>query len=685
MPDRFRLILRYALDPGNAPEESARRLLQFVEESAAEEVMFLLAPEERSAGHITPDEATAWISEIRKVKPLLAERGATVSLNPWSTLYHSSRGRALHPGQDFRMMVGDNGVESSMSPCPWCANWRSYVAGYFVRLALEIDPTAIWIEDDWRLHNHDPALGFGGCYCASCLDRFSAAVGEPVDRQRLLARVLQPGAPHPWRKLWLDQCRQAILEPAADVARRVWQAVPGMRFGLMTSRPDTHSAEGRDWAALLSTWSTQEQFLVRPHLEPYTETPPISTWSSVARQTVSCCGQRAVYLTEIENSPRSGLYSGSHAYTKWKIERSLMLGAAGVTINHFDNTGMNTWYDRGLGAALGAQRARWDAVASLGIDDSRARGVRVLHAPDIARALDAPGPAAGMRGLVHDSLQWSQVFYTLGISHAFTTGISEDAESIYAVSGQTLRAFDDAAVERLLRHPLLLDLPSAELLLARGFGEQIGVQTIRRASLEEAAYAIEEVDAAFLGGRDPAARPRMCAQRIAPEIGLLDCAPGARVASTLLRGDLSPLAPASVVFENRLGGRVFTACHPLGGAQFYMAYFNRLRQEFFLNLLAMLHRGASGVTIASGHPLQVHAHDLRKGLLIGVTNVIYDTAERWSLHLPVAEITGRSWRHLDRHGRWQELPVSLHANGPLAEIEIRQPLPVLQTAFIHVA
>jgi hypothetical protein len=116
-----------------------------------------------------------------------------------------------------------------------------------------------------------------------------------------------------------------------------------------------------------------------------------------------------------------------------------------------------------------------------------------------------------------------------------------------------------------------------------------------------------------------------------------------------------------------------------------MAYFNRLRQEFFLNLLAMLHRGASGVTIASGHPLQVHAHDLRKGILIGVTNVIYDTAERWSLHLPTAEIAGRSWRSLDQHGRWQDLPVTVHARGPLAEVEIRQPLPVLQTAFIHVA
>jgi hypothetical protein len=61
-------------------------------------------------------------------------------------------------------MVDVYGTKSNAVACPLCPNFREYISNLFAYYAREIEPDTIWVEDDFRLHNHLP-LEWGGCFC----------------------------------------------------------------------------------------------------------------------------------------------------------------------------------------------------------------------------------------------------------------------------------------------------------------------------------------------------------------------------------------------------------------------------------------------------------------------------------------------------------------------------------------
>jgi len=699
----FRMILRYGLDPFNGLEENLKQLENLILESTINEVMFLLMPEERSSGHPTEALSQPWCDAIKQAQGMFAKHGIATSLNPWTTTYHAGRGRHLHPGQNFRMMIGETGADNGMSPCPLCEEWQNYLFDYFVYLAKEIDPVALWVEDDWRLHNHGGEMGYGGCFCAHCLDRFAKRVGEErVTREQIVAAVTAPGEPHPWRAQWLELAWQALSEPAEKLTAALKASKPEMRIGLMSSIPDVQSIEKRDWNGLMDIFTDDdERYLIRPHMPPYTEEPPITTTPGYSRQTIALLDRDADIYPELENSPRCGPYSATHNYSVWEITNGILYGSRGITINHFDNMGMNTYGDRGFGKALGKQRATFDALMELNLDDRKARGVKILFHPDVAQhkwtgdTVSAGGAkmytgedlsglknsGGTLQDLEANSVEWSKVFYILGISHSFTRSIEGEAGEIFAVSDQTLRCYSDDEIKKLLSQNLILDLPSTEILVQRGFGKHIGVESVSRTKLEESGYSIEEVETAFFGGLEGGVKPRVCAQRCANPIGVLVYAPETEVLSTITGAEFDPRFPGSGLFCNELGGMVYTTCYPLGTAQFYMAYFSRVRQEYWSKLLFKM--GGRGQTLACGHPFHVHAHTIAGGISIAATNVVYDTSENVVVQLPATDIEGKQF-HVLEEAKWIDIQPEVETENAIATLTFDLQVETLKTAFITI-
>ena len=101
---------------------------------------------------------------------------------------------------------------------------------------------------------------------------------ENVTREQVVAAVTAPGKPHPWRKKWLELARAALSEPAQKLTDALKAAKPQIRIGLMSSIPDIQSIENRDWNGLMDIFTEDdENYLIRPHMPPYTEEPPITT------------------------------------------------------------------------------------------------------------------------------------------------------------------------------------------------------------------------------------------------------------------------------------------------------------------------------------------------------------------------------------------------------------------------
>lgn len=701
-PHSFRLILRYGLDPFNGLEENLKRLEQFAKESTLDEVMFLLAPEERSSGHPTVEQSRPWMEAMLRAKAMLAGQGIGVSINPWTTTYHSGRGRRLHEGQEFGLMVGETGINNGMTACPLSENWQEYLVDYFVWIAKELNPLALWVEDDWRLHNHGGEMGYGGCFCESCLERFSRQIGQAVTREEVVARVAQPGQPDPMRAKWLEFARRSLAEPAEVLASALKEARPEMRIGFMTSIPDIHSIEGRDWNQLMQIWSGgKDRYLIRPHMPPYTEEPPIVTTPGYSRQTLANLDQSADIYPELENSPRCGQYSGSHAYSAWEIFNAVFYGSRGITINHFDNMGMNTFYDRGFGAALGRHRPVLEQLMSLKLDDRHALGVNILFSPDVAASKWTGEPtgsrakmytgedltrfdsgAASLNDLQANSIEWSKVFYALGISHGFTRGNSETEGEVVAVSDQTLRCYDDDTLLKLLSGKVILDLPSVEILVQRGLGHLIGVRDCSRVKLGETAYSLEEIRPEFFGELEGGVKARMCAQRCADPIGKIDYDEGARILSDIKTADLKTLFPATALYENELGGRVFSHVYPLATGQFYMAYFNVVRQAFWTKVLFVMGGAESKQVIAEEHPLHVHAVNLEHGFFVAATNVIYDKTESFSLRMAEGMLADHRPQVLKASGEWEPLEPVKEVEEGIVRLHFKMKLDPLESAMV---
>ena len=665
-PSFFRYILRFSLDPGYEAESRVAELLNFCRSARVSEVMLFTPAEELSPGHLTDDELEHWLAMARPVSRRLADHGIDLSLNPWTTTYHVTRGRSLRPGQSFSKMVGETGYQAVITPCPLCPQWQAYLANQFIRMAQELNPVAIWIEDDWRLHNHEHDIDanpmhWGGCFCDLHLKRFSQTIGQDVDRVELIKNLLAPGEPHPWRATWIDLWRQTLIEPAEAIRAAVQAVVPKTRFGLMSSVPDVHSVEGRDWPQMQKAWGDEPAFLIRPHMQPYSETPAISTTPCVTRQTLANLEGPIEVYPEMENSPRCGPYSKSASYAAWQCHNAAMFGSRGITINHFDVIGNGIATDPAFGAMLAREKPRLDALAQLNLDDrTGSRGLRVLFHPQVAQHRHVPEGADSINDLAQESYLWGRTAMVLGIANTFSRHIVSDGAP-YAVNGQTLRAFTDEDIRQLLSGVVLLDGESVQVLVKRGFGECIGIKSARWRTQSESAYAYESINEP-----DPAVYghvfPRMTAQRCTARMIEMKPIEGANLRSTIHRYDHTDLFPGMVDFTNPQGGRVISLAYPLDGkAQFFMGFFNRYRRIMLQGLLEQI-APQSEFAHVENHPMHVYRLATEEGLLLAAFNVTMDDVPAVTFRLPRKDQRYTRWRVLKDDGRWCESEVAQRAH-----------------------
>ena len=698
----YRLILRYQIDPEWEADARIDDLLRFCETARIDEVMLLIAAEELSNGHLTEGELENYLWLGRRLRDRLETDGRALSVNPWTTLFQIPRGRRRGAEHPFRPMVGETGRESPTAVCPLCPAWQKWQADVFARMAAEIQPAAIWLDDDFRLHNHGPELGWGGCFCDEHLRRFAEKAGQSVDRESLLDALLQPGTPHPWRRLWFDLSRESLLEALHPIREAVREANPEVTLALMSSMPDQHSAEGRDWAAIRDAFGGDGPLLLRPHMVPYTQSPALQTVPSVTRQTLACIEGPVRAYPELENSPRCGVYSKDAAHTVWQMLEGALITGCGITLNHFDNMGNGTALDPRLAQPLAEARPQLDALAELETGEANALGAQVLFSPQVADhlelpPLDGPRPAVSgeelslrmqrnpsggggdftgsMQSLVHNSLIWGQTLGILGVAHRFSSRIAPDNGPVF-VNGQTLRAFDDDAIRRLLGGFVILDATAFEVLEARGFGNSAGVRGGGWHSLNDAVFSYERI-----GEPDPAvygiADPRMCAQRCAAKV--LRLVPdGAHALTELCGPDHAVLWPGAVRHATPEGGTAVVLAYPLdGGAQFFMAFFNRFRRIFFQQLLR--HSETAAPLAFSGDGTRCYRQRVRGGDLFAVLNPTADPLPETAFRLGAREPAEGDWHWLAENGAWHGIVPENRADGALA---FPATVPPLRGAFL---
>ncbi|MBR7130768.1 MAG: hypothetical protein IKC82_02100 [Lentisphaeria bacterium] len=652
--DKFRYILRYYIDPGYDEDTRIAELLDFCQEGEIDDVMLFFNAEEVNNGHITKEELAPWLVMAKKIKNALASIGVTMSVNPWTTTLHVPRGRKLKKGQEnFTLMVGETGENNGVTTCPLCENWLAYICSLWSMVAGELHPSAIWIEDDWRLFNHGDVLGRGGCFCEKHLAELGRRVGRKVTRKEVLANVYGSGDVHPWRKELFEINRRAMSEPLAAIRQAVQQASPETRIGLMCGTVDSVSQEGARWAELQDAAGFDPAFLVRPTLYPYTEIWPMLQFPVPARLIIAALKRPLDIAPELETGPRHGAYSKGNAFAGWELEQCAAIGAHNVTINHFDMLGCGCSTAPGFARMLKKKKPRLNAVKTLRLDDDDSIGANILFSSRNAEFLKAGANGGKMAALANYSDEWGRVGAILGFSFRFTEKIVPSGQ-VTLVSGQTLNAFSDDEVKRLLAGGVILDAIAAETLIDRGMGRYLGLSSYTRHHYDTLPFSYEEIpeeDVSVYGVRNP----RMTLQRACREIDEFTVADAeVKLLSNIRRYDHQFIAGGVFAFDNELGGRVLTLAYALGdrgeSEWFYMGFFNPFRRIFIQKLLRFA-APETAIAFAEEFPFQMHRVSCESGEFFAAVNATSDDAEK--VVIAVFALPEGRWEVLDGDGNWQ--------------------------------
>lgn len=493
MPDAFRYCFRFCCDPGFNDESEIPKLLSFVDEALVDDVMVFVNVEEINTGHMDEPEQDVWLALLRRIKALLDERDVSLSVNHWHSLMHADLGKRLRPDQPFRGMVDPYGNVSSLCVCPLDENWRAYIARIYARYAA-LSPDTVWVEDDFRYHNHDP-LVWGGCFCEEHMRRFSARAGKPLTREAFVAGVLQPGEPSPYRKIWLDECREGLEDAARAIEKAVHAVDPGVKIGLMSSVPYVHSAEGRNWKSLLGALCGNGNPPVsRIHLPAYQELVPskyLQAFHMVSYVNRALLAPETLVYPELENYPYSR-FSKSRTFTRFQLLSSLALNLSGMTIDLFDLNGRGIIPGDGFQTMLREVKPVLNAMNASGAFAAERRGVCVLVDERASYTLHTQA-GARMEELYPEEVYWAGLLPAMGVP-TYIGVWPDDAQGVAAVSGQYFRSLPADRIERLFSENfMLLDGDALETLLDLGLGRLAGVASACRMKQNSGAYTFEQV------------------------------------------------------------------------------------------------------------------------------------------------------------------------------------------------
>lgn len=615
-------------------QENLDELIQRLPQYQVDEVIIKVDTEEFTHGQPPLEWVRAYQHNLFRVREAMQELGIRYSLNPWITIGHNDRGRDARvqlPG--LRTLVDPQGRACTACACPLDPVWRDHVSAVWT-LYAETKPHVLWIEDDIRTFNHNPIEY--SCYCEEHLRRFGEVIGRSVSRQELVAAVLAPGEPHPWREPWLRLQASGIEDTAAFLAATVHAASPRTCLGLMSSGPRAHTMENRQWDALATALADGQPLYSRPPMGNYSEQSLRGFYySHDSIKLTRHCLPGAIEQTEVENVPFTA-YSKSVTFTFIEMAISFAYGSHGVTMNLYDHAGTPMERDPGLGRMLGDRKAWCNALASRAQLPGSYRGVQLLHHDDNALGKRLAAPAS-VGDLAEDGHQLPTLLEALGIPTTY------DPEDVVAASGQILRAFTDDRLRELLAGGLLLDIDAARLLAERGFAREIGlVGSQPPVHLDQlGAFSAEEVHHPDFGGAPgrylTATLPGLGGR---PHVSILQPHPDATIISHLVDPDAVRHHPCMYAYENDLGGRVVVHAMTWHSA-FGTAFLHPYRLAQFQHAVRWLCRDRAPLLVNGGvYPLAFRK-DCGDRTLLGLFNLSLDA---W----PQVDFQLHSERSIDR-------------------------------------
>ena len=498
----FIYTLRYMLDPrANTPTKD-EKLIEFVKKGKIDDVAFFINGEELNHSHLTKAETQLWLDAIKPLQKKLSEIGVTTSLNPWTTIMHSDRGYQVNPEIGFNTFVDLDGNKAQDMACPANPTWRKYLANTYAQYA-SIHPRRLWLEDDFRHYNHSPLKLM--CFCDYHMQLYNKKLGKKETRAEFVKKMLQPGKPTKERQVYLDQARQEMIETEHIIEQAVHKVSPETDLAQMTSYPDWHALEGRDWDNLFKAQAGKgHPKVARPHLPAYNEVAALQYgryFEEYTRITAAFLGEDAELYPELESYMYSPLVK-STAFTAFQIITSALIGSQGILLNLFDmmGNGINdSWHYAEMLAQI---KPFVNQLLENRLPIDHLRGIKVLVDQDSSYYLQTK-TGKNVEELLPHEKNWVSLLGAFGFATTILPNSKKTSlkNEVVAISGQLLRNLTNAQVTELVKNNfVLLDGESVQVLLDRKLGNLLHIEKAEWHPVRSNYQVFEQADGQTVDG-----------------------------------------------------------------------------------------------------------------------------------------------------------------------------------------
>jgi len=427
----------------------------------------------------------------------LAEHGIGMGLNIWHTIGHSDGGRALNADFPFRPLVSDTGSIARAQICPLDPAWQEFYLRW-VEVFANVQPTKIFLDDDFRWQNHMQDNGHGSlnCFCEEHVRVFNEHGGSSYDRESLLRAILENTS---IRQSWFSLLNGQLIELAAKIEAKIHAISPETEVGLMISPADDMKREGREWEPLLQTLAGPGRRIVtRPCYPTYNELPPRQiTWAhAVYQQIFAYLPEGVVDFAEIDNCI-PGIFNQSPNHLAVRMMLAAVTGRRGFHLSLCNWIGNSDTFT----CAAPYFKMLADLETSLseildGLDGTPTLSGIGFPANPQASLEKKLRENSGVADLGVDGLSWAGPLQLAGLP------ISFGQSAIIALTRDHLWGMEPDQISQLLSKSAILDFSAIEHLTEQGHGSLIGVtsfSTLPREAQPVIAERIVETDSPYCG------------------------------------------------------------------------------------------------------------------------------------------------------------------------------------------
>lgn len=186
----------------------------------------------------------------------------------------------------YRPIVSNSGFAARTQSCPRDTAFANFHAKVYAHYCRAIKPYAVYIDDDLRAAEHNPAPVI--CFCDECLKLFSERTGYSWTRESI-TKALVENEPFGIRQKWVAFTQEGLAQYARTVSKAVHEVSPETRMGYQGVAFHDRLFEGWSWKPILDAMKEESGLdpVVRPGHGFYNDWAPREMFSkayAISRQ-----------------------------------------------------------------------------------------------------------------------------------------------------------------------------------------------------------------------------------------------------------------------------------------------------------------------------------------------------------------------------------------------------------------